>query len=78
MMARVVIYLREQEVSALQRLAQLEYRAPKAQAALIIRKELERLGLVSTESNGECAQKSLLVGEGPTGLEEVIHDSTAA
>ncbi len=77
-MARVVIYLRDQEVSALQQLAQLEYRAPKAQAALIIRKELERLGLVSTESNGEVEQKSLLVGEGPTSKEEALHDSTAS
>lgn len=77
-MARVVIYLRDQEVSALQQLAQLEYRAPKAQAALIIRKELERLGLVSTESNGEVEQKSLLVSEGPTSKEESLHGSTAS
>ncbi len=45
-MARVVLYLREQEMNALQALAQREYRALKAQAALIIRKELERLGLL--------------------------------
>ncbi|MFA5873139.1 MAG: hypothetical protein WC832_04170 [Anaerolineales bacterium] len=77
-MARVVIYLRDQEVSALQRLAQLEYRAPKAQAALIIRKELERLGLVFEESNGEVEQKSLLVGEDPTSKEESLHGSTAS
>jgi len=33
-------------MTALTDLAQREYRAPKAQAALIIRQELERLGIV--------------------------------
>ncbi len=47
-MAKVIVYLREQERSALYELATKEYRAPKAQAALIIRKELERLGLLET------------------------------
>ncbi len=45
-MAKVIIYLREHELAALNDLAQREYRAPKAQAALIIRRELERLGLI--------------------------------
>lgn len=49
-MARVIVYLREQEMSALQALAQREYRALKAQAALIIRKELERLGMLENAS----------------------------
>lgn len=48
-MARVIVYLREQEISALQVLAQREYRALKAQAALIIREELERLGLIGDQ-----------------------------
>ncbi len=48
-MAKVIIYLREHELTALNELAQREYRAPKAQAALIIRKELERLGLIPPE-----------------------------
>jgi hypothetical protein len=54
-MAKVIVYLREQERSALYELATKEYRAPKAQAALIIRKELERLGLLETgaEENQE-------------------------
>jgi|GEM_PF-741349 len=69
-MARVVIYLRDHEVSALQRLAQQEYRAPKAQAALIIRKELERLGMVSAESIGRGEQPSLSIGEQDTDNEE--------
>ncbi len=45
-MPKVIIYLREQELSALHHLAQREYRVPKAQAALIIRTELEKLGLI--------------------------------
>ena len=45
-MARVVIYLLEPEMSALHQLAQQEYRPVKAQAALIIRNELKRLGMV--------------------------------
>ena len=48
-MAKVIIYLRDNESAALNDLAQREYRAPKAQAALIIRKELERLGMIQTE-----------------------------
>ena len=49
-MAKVIIYLRDNESAALKALAQREYRAPKAQAALIIRKELERLELIPGES----------------------------
>jgi len=48
-MAKVIIYLADHESIALNQLAQREYRAPKAQAALIIRKELERLGMIQTE-----------------------------
>ena len=77
-MARVVIYLRDQEARALQKLAQLEYRAPKAHAALIIRKELERLGLVSEESNEEDEHRSLLVGEDSTIKEEALHGSASS
>lgn len=45
-MAKVIVYLREYEMQALHQLAQQEYRAPKAQAALILRTELERLGML--------------------------------
>lgn len=45
-MARVVIYLLEPEMNALNQLAQQEYRPVKSQAALIIRNELKRLGLI--------------------------------
>ncbi|MBC8336866.1 MAG: hypothetical protein HOG55_10775 [Anaerolineae bacterium] len=45
-MTKLIIYLREEEFSALSNLAQREYRVIKAQASLIIRIELERLGLL--------------------------------
>jgi hypothetical protein len=48
-MARVVIYLLEPEMNALNQLAQQEYRPVKAQAALIIRNELKRLGMVGSQ-----------------------------
>ncbi|MBT7711884.1 MAG: hypothetical protein HN745_09190 [Deltaproteobacteria bacterium] len=45
-MTKLIIYLRDEEFSALSNLAQREYRVTKAQASLIIRTELERLGLL--------------------------------
>ena len=48
-MAKVIIYLRDHELTALNDLAQREYRAPKAQAALMIRRELEKLGMIPGE-----------------------------
>ena len=47
-MPKLIIYLRDQDHDALETLAQQEYRVPKSQAALIIRQELERRGLVVT------------------------------
>ncbi len=56
-MAKVIIYLPDHESAALNQLAQREYRAPKAQAALIIRKELERLGMIKSEPEiGQSAE----------------------
>jgi hypothetical protein len=49
-MARVIVNLGEHERSALDRLAKRERRIPRAQAALIIRQELERRGILSTRS----------------------------
>jgi len=46
---KLIIYLKEHEAIALKALAEQEYRAPKAQASLIIRQELERLGLIERE-----------------------------
>ncbi len=48
-MAKVIIYLRDHEFTALNELAQREYRAPKAQAALMLRRELEKLGMIPGE-----------------------------
>jgi len=45
-MAKIIVYLGEQEREALQQLAQREMRVPRAQAALIIRRELTRLGML--------------------------------
>ena len=60
-MAKVIIYLRDNESAALNDLAQREYRANKAQAALIIRQELERLGMIEAlPSNEQTAN-----GQGP-------------
>ncbi len=50
-MAKVIIHLNDNEFSALIALAQREYRAPKAQASLIIRRELEKLGMVGEAGN---------------------------
>lgn len=63
-MAKVVIHLRDQEMNALNDLAQHEYRPVKAQVALIIRKELERLGMITVppannlESKHEVSRKN--------------------
>lgn len=48
-MARVMIRLDEQENKALWQLAETERRDWRDQAALIIRAELERRGLIATE-----------------------------
>lgn len=48
-MSKVVIYLQEHEHAALNTLAQREYRTLKAQAAMIIRNELARLGSIELE-----------------------------
>jgi len=58
-MARVVIYLLEPEMNALNQLAQQEYRPVKSQAALIIRNELKRLGLIEAQLAGEDKQPEL-------------------
>lgn len=47
-MARITITLRAEERDALHRLAETERRDPRAQAALLIRHELERRGLLPT------------------------------
>ena len=45
-MAKIIVYLGDQERNALLQLAQRELRLPRAQAALIIRQELVRQGML--------------------------------
>lgn len=59
-MAKVIIYLRDHELTALNDLALREYRPLKAQAALIIRKELEKLGLIPGEQPNQSNQTEFL------------------
>ena len=49
-MPKIIVYLAEQERNALQQLAQREMRVPRAQAALIIRQELRRLGMLPAQA----------------------------
>ena len=59
-MARITITLRQSERDALLTLAEREFREPRAQAALLIRAELERLGLLPRapmSANGAPAQE---------------------
>jgi hypothetical protein len=62
-MARITITLQPKEKTALRLLAERERRDPRAQAALIIRYELERIGLLAHKSQ-------------PT-IEEVAHEQPA-
>jgi hypothetical protein len=57
-MSKVIIYLPETEFIALQQLAVQEYRATKAQAALMIRGELNRLGLIITREEERSEGKT--------------------
>jgi len=52
-MGRLMIRLEAEECVALWRLAQQERRDPRDQAALIIRQELERRGLLDTPETDE-------------------------
>lgn len=55
-MARIIIHLNEQEHEALHALAKRELRVPRAQAALIIHRELERqAGLLAREGASQTA-----------------------
>ena len=56
-MAKIIVYLGEQERDALQQLAQREMRIPRAQAALIIRRELTQLGMLPEPTNTEEAER---------------------
>jgi hypothetical protein len=66
---KVTIYLDQQERDALSNLAQRERRDPRDQAALIIRRELERAGLLPTDTPpdqpapAQAKQKAVQRGE---------------
>lgn len=49
-MTRITITLSDKEKAALRTLSEKEFRDPRQQAALIIRRELERQGLVAAAS----------------------------
>ncbi len=57
-MARVTVTLLIVERDALVKLSERECRDPRAQAALIIRRELERLGLLPADPAPETAEPS--------------------
>lgn len=48
-MAKIIVYLGDQERNALLQLAQRELRLPRAQAALIIRQELVQQGMLTIQ-----------------------------
>jgi len=58
-MTRLTISLKDQERMALCALAAQEFRDPRAQAALIIRQELERRGLLQPELSSADAQVAM-------------------
>lgn len=49
-MTRITITLSDEEKTALRALSEKEFREPRMQAALIIRRELEKQGLVESVS----------------------------
>lgn len=49
-MNRIVISLGKKERNALLKLAQTELRSPRDQARYVLRKEMERLGLLETDA----------------------------
>ena len=61
-MTRITINLLDQEKTALRALAENDFREPRAQAALIIRRELIRLGLLAVSSDSSKGQKVKLGG----------------
>lgn len=69
-MAKVIIHLRDYELTALNDLAQREYRAPKAQAALIIRRELQKLSMIPVELPPIRTQSDILLVSETSQLEE--------
>ena len=61
-MAKIIVYLGEQERTALQQLAQREMRVPRAQAALIIRQELVRQGMLPIQNSPQGQEQGSVLG----------------
>lgn len=55
-MARLMIHLEDDERAAIWRMAEHERREPRQQAALIVRRELERLGYLEATTTTTEAQ----------------------
>jgi hypothetical protein len=64
-MAKIIVYLGEQERTALQQLAQREMRVPRAQAALIIRQELVRQGMIPIQNNPQGQDQGAVLEMAP-------------
>ena len=65
-MTRIMISVTEEEKNALCILAKNEFRDPRDQAALILRKELEGLGLIGSKSLSP--EKNHSAGEVPASI----------
>jgi hypothetical protein len=55
-MTKIIVHLHDHESAALHELAAREYRSAKAQAALIIRRELQRLELIPIDPAAAALQ----------------------
>jgi hypothetical protein len=72
-MARITISLSDPEKFALRILAESEFRDPRAQAALIIRQELEKRGLLVIDSHTNPILVGTLPAEDPKSTEGETH-----
>lgn len=61
-MPKLVIYFPKQVLDALRMLAEREYRDPRSQAALIIRDELNRMGLLEATGTETDTNDVILPG----------------
>lgn len=62
-MARIWVTLQEEERQALRAMAQRERRDVRAQAALMIRRELERQGLLPAQAHFQSAEQQRKKGQ---------------
>jgi predicted transcriptional regulator len=62
-MTRITITLSDEEKVALRALAEKEFREPQGQAALIIRRELERQGFIEVVNQNTCPVQSIMIAD---------------